>query len=460
MDIRLDYSNVLSSAIGNEHGLDPEKLRSMAAASGAHYESLMEKRNNGTLGFFDLPRDEVLLKEVIKYTTSVKERFESYVHIGIGGSSLGPIALHTSLNSAYYNMDRQPAMFFPDNVDPDWLDEILPHINVKKTLFHVVSKSGGTAETASTLLYFMEHLKKALGENFYRNLLFTTDPHAGLLNQIANENPIKCFRIPQNVGGRFSVFTALGLIPAALSGIDIAALMRGARKMDALTGREDLFDNPAFMYALIHTEMMKRGKNISVMMPYSNKLRDVADWYRQLWAESLGKRFDRNGKRVDVGQTPVKALGATDQHSQVQLYVEGPNDKITTFLEVGHFKHNTPLENHFPYIADFDYLAGKSLGQLLNTEKSATELALTNNRRPNLTLKLEKVDAEHVGGLLYLLEVATAYAGELLNINAFDQPGVEEGKIATYALMGRKGYEKKKAEIEKALQARPVHVIK
>lgn len=262
------------------------------------------------------------------------------------------------------------------------------------------------------------------------------------MNIIAREYPIKCFRIPPNVGGRFSALTPVGLIPAALAGVDIKALVHGAAEMTKICDNDNLLQNPAFIFAAVHYLYMKRGKNISVMMSYSNKLRDLADWYRQLWAESLGKRFDVNGNVVEVGQTPVKALGATDQHSQVQLYVEGPNDKVITFLEVEKFEHNEPLHNHFPQIKEFDYFEGKTLGQLLNYEKQATELALTNNQRPNLTIKFSEVSPENIGAFFFLLEAATAFAGELLEINAFDQPGVEQGKIATYALMGRKGYEK------------------
>lgn len=228
-----------------------------------------------------------------------------------------------------------------------------------------------------------------------------------------------------------------------------------AKKCDT----DQLLDNPAFIFAAVHYLYMKRGKNITVMMPYSNKLRDMADWYRQLWAESLGKRYDNDGNIVEVGQTPVKALGATDQHSQVQLYVEGPNDKVVTFLEVEKFENNTPLKNHFTYIQEFNYFEGKTLGQLLNAEKQATELALTNNQRPNLTLKFGSVIPENIGAFFFLLEAATAFAGGLLNIDAFNQPGVEEGKIATYALMGRQGYEQKQKEIKALLEKKKVFTI-
>jgi len=448
MSIKLDFSNVMEANIGSTHGLQQSELENLVPQGKTILTTLREKAMTAELGFFNLPFQTELAAEINQYAESARKRFDHYIHIGIGGSALGPIALHTALRDSHYNLNQKPQIFFPDNVDPDWLRELTTHIDMSKTLFHVVSKSGGTAETAATTLFFMDYLSKELDENFYNNLLFTTDPVEGLLNRIAGEYPIKCFRIPPGVGGRFSVLTPVGLVPAAMAGIDIKKILTGAAEMASICDTDDLMHNPAFLFAAIHYRYMQRGKNISVMMPYSNKLRDLADWYRQLWAESLGKRFNHNKELVETGQTPVKALGTTDQHSQIQLYVEGPNDKIVTFLEVENFQNNTPLTNHFTYIPDFDYLQGKTLGQLLNAEKNATELALSNNQRPNLSIKFSEVSEETIGGYLFLLEAATAFAGGFLDINAFNQPGVEEGKIATYALMGRKGYEQKKKEIE------------
>jgi glucose-6-phosphate isomerase len=433
--------------IGKDHGITKEEIAGLIPKGKDILKDLLEQSDSEKLGFLTLPDNIELVEEISTYTNAIKNRYESYVHIGIGGSALGPIALQNSLLDSYYNLENKPKMFFPDNVDPDWLNDLLQHIDVSKTLFHIVSKSGGTAETAATMLYFVKYLKKELGDHFYKNLLFTTDPVDGLLNQIAREYPIKCFRIPPNVGGRFSVLTAVGLISASIAGIDIKELMEGAGTMAQICREDNLQENPAFIYAAIHYLYMKKGKNISVMMPYSNKIRDLADWYRQLWAESLGKRTDLDGKTVATGQTPVKALGTTDQHSQVQLYVEGPNDKITTFLEVENFKINEEIENHFEYIPEFDYLSGKTLGELINHEKRATEIALTNNQKPNITIKFPEVNAKTIGQFFMLLETATAFTGGLLNINTFNQPGVEEGKIATYALMGRSGYDKKRNEI-------------
>lgn len=459
MKVNLDYSNLIKENVGSTHGLAIAELEQMQTAGKEAHAALEQKINNNTLGFYTLPDNTDLVDEINSYAETVRERFSHYVHIGIGGSALGPIALQSALNNQFYNDKHSPKMYFPDNVDPDWLQELAEHVDIKNTLFHVVSKSGGTAETAATILYFMDFIQKELGEQFYKNLLFTTDPHAGLLNQIASENAIRCFRIPQNVGGRFSVLTAVGLIPAAIAGIDIAALLNGASQMAKQCRNKEVMKNPAFIYAATHVKLMETGKNISVMMPYSNKLKDIADWYSQLWAESLGKRFNNQGDVIEVGQTPVKALGATDQHSQVQLYIEGPNDKVITFMEVESFKNKNTLKNHFPYINDFNYLQGATLGGLLNSEKQATEIALTNNHRPNLTLKLGSVSPENVGALIFLFQAATAFAGELLNINAFDQPGVEEGKIATYALMGRKGYEKRRKEIEDTAQKKTSYII-
>ncbi len=459
MTLKLDFSNVMDANIGSAHGLSMETIKTLSGRGLSALKELRERAGKEELGFYNLPNQDALCNEIESYAETVRKRFDYFVHIGIGGSALGSIALQTSLRDSQYNSGHKPKIYFPDNIDPDWLHELAAQIDVSKTLFHVVSKSGATAETAATMLYFMDFLTNELDDDFYKNLVFTTDPAAGLLNQIAREYPIKCFRIPPGVGGRFSVLTPVGLVPAAIAGIDIKKLLSGAAEMAAVCDNENMLKNPAFMFAAIHYLYMQKNKNISVMMPYSNKLKDMADWYKQLWAESLGKRFDLNKEKIECGQTPANALGATDQHSQIQLYVEGPNDKVITFLEVEQFKHDAELKNHFTYIPEFDYLQGKTLGQLLNAEKAATELALTNNARPNLTLKMKDVSEENIGAFFFLLEAATAFAGALLNIDAFNQPGVEEGKVATYALMDRKGYEQKKKDIEAMFAKKEFFVI-
>jgi glucose-6-phosphate isomerase len=321
-------------------------------------------------------------------------------------------------------------------------------LDLKRTMFYLITKSGKTSETMAQLMYVAGALKEA-GLPLSSHVIATTDAKNGDLRRIADAEKLKSFVIPADVGGRFSELTPVGLLPAAVCGIDIRALLQGAAYMDEVCMREQ--NNPALLFAQMHVMGMKKGVNISVMLPYSDQLKYIADWYAQLWAESLGKRYSRDGRDVYAGQTPVKALGVTDQHSQIQLYTEGPFDKIITFLKIGRFDNDLTIPAAFDYIEDLQFLAGKTFGQLLEAERSATEYALCKAGRMNLTITLPEVSAYTVGALLYFFEMATAFAGEMLDINAFDQPGVEEGKLATFALMGKAGFEKKREE----LSARP-----
>ena len=314
-------------------------------------------------------------------------------------------------------------------------------LDLNKTLVNVITKSGDTAETMSQFMIVKDRLEKELGDKYRYNIVATTDSKTGILRQISEQEGYKTFVVPDDVGGRFSVFSAVGLLPFALVGIDVDEIVNGIKDMDLALKNTDIRNNIAAQNALIHYLLdKKKGKNISVMMPYSSRLKYVADWYVQLWAESLGKNKDKDGGDVNIGPTPVKALGATDQHSQIQLYNEGPNDKIINFIRVENFDTTLEIPNIFEYTG-IGYLGGKSINQLINAEADSTRVALADYGRPTVTISIEKVDGYNIGQLLYMLEVQTAIAGELYNINAFNQPGVEQAKNYTYALMGRAGYE-------------------
>jgi len=233
-----------------------------------------------------------------------------------------------------------------------------------------------------------------------------------------------------------------------MCGIDVEALLGGAADMDKRTKDGDVVANPAAMLDAIHYLLDRKGKTISVMMPYSSSLYSCADWFRQLWAESLGKQYDLNKRTVYAGQTPVKALGTTDQHSQVQLYREGPNDKLIQFLEVERFGQKLAIPDSMKHVANLKYLAGSNFQTLINSEKVGTEYALMESQRPTLTVKFPQISPETVGQFLYLYEVAVSYMGGLLDINTYDQPAVELGKQATYALMGQAKY----ADLAKKIQ--------
>jgi glucose-6-phosphate isomerase len=235
----------------------------------------------------------------------------------------------------------------------------------------------------------------------------------------------------------------VGLLPAALIGIDIRKLTRGAGRMTHTCWQPDLEQNIALRAALYHWLLATRkNKPIQVAFPYSNHLSGAAFWFRQLWAESLGKAQNRRGETVHSGQTPVAALGTTDQHSQVQLYIEGPNDKVFSFWKVARFSATGKIPARRVELPAFDYLAGQSLAKLIDVECRATAAAMVSHQRPNCTYTLDRVDEEHLGGFLQMMEFQTAFMGELLNIDAFNQEGVELGKKFTYGLMGRKGFER------------------
>jgi len=324
-----------------------------------------------------------------------------------------------------------------DNVDPDEFHAATELVDPKRTLFNVISKSGETAETVSQFLVALDLLRDCLGKRWKKNLVITTDKETGLLRPVVDAFKVESFIVPDGVGGRFSVLTPVGLFPAAMVGIDVRALLRGAAAMDKRCTPTDFGANPAAQGAAVQVGLYRKGKPLSVMMPYSAALRDVADWYRQLWAESLGKvRSDG----TPVGPTPIKALGVTDQHSQVQLYREGPNDKVFTILSVEEFGRPVPLPCAPESLKGFEYLEGHTMAELLKAEERATLWALADvSHRPTTRIVLPEVNAKTIGGLLYLLMVQCSVAGEMLGIDTYNQPGVEAGKQAAMALMGKDG---------------------
>ena len=463
--LRLDYSNMMAENIGSEHGIDRNQIQKIADSIDPIHQEFLHHRQSNEVSFWNLPSQKKMAEEVLNYVRKVRGKFDHYVHIGIGGSALGAIALHTALQHPLYNLSPQrrqqrlPQVFFLDNIDPDTIKAVLNVIDIDKTLFNVVTKSGSTAETLATFLVFLQYLKDRLGSNYHNHLVFVTDPAKGFLRQLASTEGITAFAIPPGVGGRFSVLTPVGLLPAAIAGIDILELLHGASFMDELCQQESIWKNPAYLFAVLNYLNYQRNKKIVVMMPYSDRLYRLADWFRQLWAESLGKKLDLQGRQVFVGPTPVKALGTTDQHSQVQLYVEGPFDKIFVFLEVEQFETVLPINSGQAREKATRYLEGHTINELIAVEKRATELALTRNQRPNCTIKFPLVSAFTIGQIFQMLEIATAFAGKLFEINPFDQPGVEEGKIVTYALMGREGYEDKRLEVMDELQKRVVYEV-
>ncbi|MBA3656489.1 MAG: glucose-6-phosphate isomerase [Gemmatimonadaceae bacterium] len=445
MTLRLDYSNMMEPIASGIASAEWEQ--SLAAARQAH-AAVGKGRADGSVGFLDIASDTRLLAQSLEFAGKVRRQFDDVVILGIGGSALGPIALRTALRAYGWNTlsreerKEQPRLHVLDNVDPVTIGALLDRIVLPRTLFVVTSKSGGTAETMAQFLIVHERLEIA-GLPVAHHVVFITDPVQGALRPLAEKLRVHALEIPANVGGRFSILTPVGLLPAALIGIDISRVAAGAADMASRCNDASFESNPALVYATLQwLADTKHGKHVHVFMPYSDPLRDFAAWFVQLWAESLGKQ--RSG--AGVGPTPLAALGATDQHSQVQLFMEGPADKTVTFVAVRERELDLKIPAAFGDVKELGYLGGHSLAELIDVEQRATAGALAQRGRPNMTISLDKIDGWHIGALIMFLEIATAYAGSLYGIDAFNQPGVELGKQFAYAMLGRPGAEAARAE--------------
>ena len=442
MEIRIDYRWMVPP-------LEAARVESFRGLAASVHAGLAARRNAGSLPFYDLPRQDVSAIE--RYAAERRGSFDDLVVLGIGGSSLGLLAVNAALRTPFPRLEPVPRLTVLDNIDPVRVSSLLGALDPRRTLVNVITKSGDTAETMSAFLVFRRWLEDRLGARAVReHVVVTTDAARGALRKIATDGGLAAFTVPDGVGGRFSVLTPVGLLPAALLGIDIRGLLAGAAAMDRRLAAPELMENPALLGAVLHRAAYDDGRRISVMFAYADQLFLLADWYRQLWAESLGKRRRLDGTVRPVGPTPVKALGVTDQHSQVQLYRDGPDDKVYTFLTVDRFAAGVPI----PAVGDaagleaVAYLGGHSLEELLAAEERATEAALHLSGRPVTRISFPEVSPWCVGEYFHLMEATTVAAGALFGIDPLDQPGVEAGKQYAYGLMGRQGFAEKRRELE------------
>ncbi len=454
MTVRLDFSHMMSDFLGGNKGITRGEIDELIPGASSIAGNIDAKREAGEWGFYQLPYDIEAVDEVLQMAGSFQGKCDDFVVLGIGGSALGGIALFRALCHPLHNLvsksDRggTPRVFFLDNVDPTTFSSVLDFINLERTVFNVVTKSGSTAETVSQFLIVRQMLTERLGKESVReHLVVTTGVKVGQLRALAEEGGYPLLSIPENVGGRFSVLSPVGLFPAAMFGIDILELLAGARYADERCRTNQLWQNPAYLGGALHyLGDVRKGLNIAVMMPYSDALIQVAYWFRQLWAEGLGKAQTTSGKVVNVGQTPVVALGVTDQHSQLQLYSEGPFNKQVTFLLVENPGDAVPIPSQLEQREGISYLGGHSLEELMKIEAQATQIALVRAGRSNMSFILPEINPFTIGQHLFLLEVQTVFTGGLYDINPMDQPGVEASKHYIYGMMGRSGFEEKARE--------------
>jgi glucose-6-phosphate isomerase len=406
------------SALLDEQRCTRPAIRALSPRLDGLRRQLRDWRRGEPPSFYHLPFEDDT-RAIRERATHITQQFARTIVFGIGGSSLGGEMLVRSLGDTTH-----PVRFY-DNIDPSTLAE-LDHTDWNSTALLVISKSGNTAETLAQFLSLLPRLQAELGTQLRDHVQVITENREGALAHIATDLGIEIVAHPP-VGGRYSVLSVVGLLPAAIAGVDIAALLAGARAMAEECGQEDMLENPAFFYGAAQYLHAELGRRICVFMPYADRLRALGLWYRQLWAESLGKH-DRHGQAR--GLTPALAMGATDQHSQLQLYLDGPDDKQFTLLTDPKFgADGLRVPERYASLPATAPLAGHTTGELLLAEFRATRETLTRHHRPNRTIQLDTRNPAAIGALILLLELETVVVAHLLEIDPFDQPAVEESKV-------------------------------
>jgi len=425
--MRIDIGNALGAVA--DPGIDRDELDAVDEQVTEAHERIETGRENGEFGYVSLnlpaETDAGAIREAVAPVTDS----EAILTVGIGGSALGAATVSTALGGG------EADHYVFDNVDPEHTAATLDSIDLSSAAVNVVSRSGTTAETLANFLVVRDAMERA-GVDWRERTIMTTGTE-GPLRALADEHGLPTLRVPEGVPGRFSALSPVGLVPAAIQGHDIEAVLAGGREAaDALSG--SLFDCPAYAYGAVAYALDLRGAGVNAMMPYAEGLEPFAEWFAQLWAESLGK----DGQ----GQTPARALGATDQHSQLQLYRAGPRDKMVTLVRT---REREDREIPDTDIEELSYLGGTGLGELLDAEFEATEASLAAASRPNVRIELDRLDAAGIAHLLYGMEAACILAGELYGVETFIQPAVEWGKRAARGLLGGGSFEEAEAVAEK-----------
>lgn len=469
-NITLDINNIMEDMIGEKDGLSKKTLDKLNSDMPKINKMIWNKLGPGSSfsGFLSLPYQKEELIESIQATANkIGRTSDIFIVLGIGGSYLGAQALFNALLPSYYNelpregRNRHPRIYFDgNNIDTNSLNDLLNLLpsETPKGLFetfslNVISKSGGTIETALAFRILHQKAKQLYGNDCSKYVVITTDAEKGNLKSLAEKEKYTSFVIPNSVGGRYSVLSPVGLFPAAVMGIDIKKLLEGAANMASRCKSDNIWQNPAYLYAAIQYLFYKeKKKNISLWVSWSKALESLGMWYDQLCAESLGKG--------GIGRVPINSVNTRDLHSRGQEIQEGERNTVITNLIVKEPKNNITLSHDDENIDNLNYLADKNLhGMLLDGAFEGTSFAYTKDQRPNMTISLPKLDAYSLGQLIFMLEVSTVAEGYLLNINPLDQPGVESYKNFMFGLLGREDKKKFKDEFEARKKPRKDYII-
>jgi len=435
--ITLNISNSMKDIIGDK-GLSKVKIESLEKKLKKFFKEIKQRKWKELL-FLDLPVQDIT--DVKKIASKIKKEAEYFLLLGIGGSALGPKAIFEAL-SPMHNFEKKPMVFIYDNVDPVIFNKIIKTIQMDKTFINVITKSGSTAETVASFMVLWEIMHKIIGNGTKEHFVITTDPEKGNLKKIAQKNKLTCLSIPPEIVGRYSVLSPVGILLTEIIGINSEEILKGALDIrEKIMIEENIWKNPALlMSCILYIYATEYNKIINVIIPYSDRLKAFSEWFCQIWAESLGKQ----GK----GFTPYPSVGVTDQHSQLQLWIDGPKDKIIIFVKIEEYEEDIKIPFVFEERQELNYLAGHTFSELIKAEEESTEVTLTKAGIPNLTIKIPKISAYYMGQLFMFFEIVTVLTGFLIGINPFNQPAVEECKKFIYSIMGKKEYKEKRKEIE------------
>ncbi|MBF0555503.1 MAG: glucose-6-phosphate isomerase [Nitrospirae bacterium] len=435
--LEMHFGNMLEEVIGDK-GLSLVEIEGVREKTAIAHSQIHERKWD-ELAFIDLVNQDT--SEIKELAGNIVENSDLFLLLGIGGSAMGPRAILEALQPMH-NFRNHPKIFIYDNIDPRTLEAIIEIIDPHRTTVNVVSKSGNTAETVASFMIFWAHMNKVLGNEAARRFIITTNPEGGILRQIVKENNLMSLPIHPSIVGRYSVLSPAGLLLSEIAGISSDELLLGAKDILTRCSNAELWENPAYLFSvLLYLMCVKEKRTVNVMMPYADGLKSLSEWFCQLWAESLGK--------LGLGITPYPAVGTTDQHSQLQLWMEGPEDKVVIFIRIDDYGSNIRIPKVFEKIDEFSLLSGQCLNDLIGAAAKSTELALSNASKPNMTITMPALDAYHVGQLFMFFEICTTFMGFLFGVNPFNQPWIEAGKNNTFGLMGKSGFQKQKEDIQR-----------
>ena len=423
MPYRQDLTSCFAEAIG-ERGLERSDFEHTLAAAGPALAAIGEAHRAASLPLLRLPGHSDDLAALAPLAGRYRREYDHVVVLGTGGSSLGAKTLCALADRGFGPPPGAPRMWFMDNVDPDTFDSLFASLDLAKTGFLAVSKSGSTTETITQLLVCIDALRSA-GLGLGDRITAITEPADNPLRRIAATHGMAVLDHDPGIGGRYAVLSLVGLLPAMIAGLDAAAIRAGAAwVLDPILAGAQAPDVPPATGAAVSVALFRhRGANLTVLMPYVDRLAEFGMWYRQLWAESLGKD--------GTGTTPIRALGTVDQHSQLQLYLAGPADKMYTVVTLDCLGTGPGVPADLAGDPALDYIRGRTMGDLMDAEQRATIEALADNHRPVRVFTLARLDERAMGALMMHFMLETIIAAQLLGVDPFDQPAVEQGKVLT-----------------------------